>query len=527
MSADQALRDLQRRAAEGDLAARDRLAMEQVRRGRDEQQEALDLMLSGANVFLTGPGGTGKSYVIHRFLEECRKIRKRVIPCATTGVAAVALGGTTLHRAVGIPVDRVRSRGEVKTLPAPWDEDPAPTQAHGQMVADVAQNLSATIPGTEDFERAAEESRVKHSLLCVQSYKASWREWTARRLRFGFRPDRRDDSSVGPGVLLVDEVSMADAQMIDQASWLCAQARGADKPFGGLQFIAVGDFAQLPPVDDRMGWACDAAAWKALDPVVVNLTTPRRQTDRVFADLLARIRMGELAPRDQGTLLSRVNAFDPAGVVRILSTNAECDQVNHAELMKLPGPTRVRAAEQDGPEAILRDLDRGCPSPLKLKLRVGARVLITTNDPLAPPMFGNGTAATVREIGVAVLDPGGQEHRGVLVETDSGVQVTLPPQRWEVREWRDGQEHVVAWREQIPLRLGYAITAHRAQGATLDRVSVNLTRAFSPGQSYVALSRVRTLEGLNLESSKCGNLSAHPRFLEFERSRKPWGGLVA
>lgn len=506
---DALIRDLERRAAEGDLAARDRLALEQSRRGRDEQRDALALMLSGKNVFLTGPGGTGKSWVVRRFLEECRKVRRHVLVAATTGVAAVALGGSTLHRTVGLPVLRVRKTREEAA--SDWGED-------GEQAA-------------ETFDDAAEEARVRPSAVVLQSYKQPWQRFTATRLRMGFRPDRQDDSSVGAGAIVIDEVSMCDAFMFDAASWLCATARRTDAPFGGLQVVVVGDLGQLPPVDERFGWAHESAAWKGLDPVVCSLTQPRRQSDPEFAALLARIRLGELTPHDQKILSARVHAFDPATApqaVRIMSTNRECGQINEAELQKIPGPVRTRVAAEEGPAAILADIDRGCPSPRVLRLKVGARVLLTANDPYDPPAWANGTAGTVREIGVEVVDAvSGETLVGVAVEDDRGQEILATPVRWEVRELRDGVDTVVAWREQLPLRLGWAITAHRSQGATLDRASVSLEHAFASGQAYTALSRVRTLEGLNLESARCGNLTAHPKFLSFERQRKPWGGLVA
>lgn len=522
---DQDIRSLERRALDGDQSARDRLAIERTRAGFDEQSEALRVLMSGRSAFLTGAAGTGKSFVVRRFMEECRKIRRRVIVSATTGVAALALGGTTLHRATGVPVDRVRSKR--RAVP---ENDWGDFGEGSNLMTEVAATYAAS--DRANWDDSAEDSRIHPSALVVQSYKQPWKDWTARRLRFGYRPDRRDDTTHGPGVLIVDEVSMASADLIDNASWLCAVARGVDAPFGGLQVVFVGDLGQLPPVDERLGWAHESAAWRAMDPVVLALTQVRRQTDRDFADLLGRVRLGELAPRDRETLMSRVNAYDPAAsatrAVRILSTNRECQAVNDAELQKLPGPTRVRLATEGGASAVLADLDRGCPSPRELKLRVGARVLLTQNDMQAdPPRWANGTAGTVREIGAPVLDMAdGTLRPGVLVEADDGLQIPVLPARWEIREHRNGVEEVVAWREQLPIRHGWAITAHRAQGATLDRASVDLSGAFACGAAYVALSRVRTLAGLNLESSKCGRLEAHEKFLAFEAARKPWGVIA-
>lgn len=477
----------------------------------DDQARALTILRAGKNVFLTGPAGTGKSHVVHAFLEHCEQRGLSALCTATTGVAAMILGGQTLHSAVGLPV-----------LHEPVeDEDP---HEAWRAWSSASAFLAGFLP---DEDVLAED--VDYSATAMAYFKARSRTFFVDRLR-------------GAKVLVLDEVSMTDARAFDHASWLCASVREVDRPFGGPQVVLVGDLAQLPPVEgDRWGWAPDSAAWRGLAPETVSLTKIRRQDDPAFTGLLGRLRFGELSRPDARALLARVGAFDPATATRIMPTNRECDAINARELGSLPGVLRVSEARDEcrpGREFLLKRFDDGCPSPKVLKIREGARVLVTTNDELRPLRYANGTAGIVRAVGVppfgadealvgakqsrrrlhdlADLAALGPEPLGVDVELESGARVWLGRHAWTIEE----RGEVIASRAQYPLRLGWAITAHRAQGSTLTRASVSLEKCFSPGQAYVALSRVRSLEGLNLETARLGVVAAHERFLRFERERQ-------
>jgi len=488
----------------------------------------------------------GKSYLVRRFLEACEADGTQVLVTATTGVAAMLLGGQTLHSAVGLPVlhDSSASSGDEG---CGWASHAARTP-RGTCGAFLRHRHESS----QGWDAEDDPSPTVKAL-----WRARARKFHAERLRAAH-------------VLILDEVSMCDARTLDHASWLLAALRQVDAPFGGLQVLLVGDLAQLPPVEgDRWGWAPDSAAWRGLRPETIALTQVRRQTDPEFTGLLGRLRFGRLAPPDARALLGRVGAFDPRSATRILPTNRECDGVNGRELASVPGQLRVSEARDEVwcPDCrslhvggkdydhqsklafLLKRFDEGCPSPRTLHVKVGARVLITVNDDAAVQMpsgryeklgrYANGTAGTLTEIGVPCPDDERPLHRsspatererlalrslhdvaagdaqplGVLVKLDSGRVVWLGRHTWTVEE----RGQVVAARQQFPLRLGWAITAHRAQGCTLARASVSLERCFTEGQAYVALSRVKSLDGLNLESARLGLVAAHPRFIQFEQ----------
>jgi ATP-dependent DNA helicase PIF1 len=491
----------------------------------DEQDAALRTLRAGRHTFLTGPAGTGKSYVVRRFLDACDQDGRQALVCAATGVAAMLLpGGETLHKMTGVPV----------THNTPAEDDP-----HEAWLA--AKDAGAFLGDATDED---DEFEHEDSPLVLRAVKP----------RSPFVRDRLRSASV----LVIDEVSMIDARTLDAAAWLVAHARsaGPDSPFGGLQVVFVGDLAQLPPVEgNRWGWAHESAAWRALAPEVISLETIRRQSgDVAFSSLLGRLRMGDLAPDDAKSLLTRVGAFDPRTATRILPTNKECEAINARELVAVPSQLRTSVAVERaarGLEFMLERLNDG-PSPRKLDVKLGARVIITANDQERPARYANGTGGVVREIGVPPfgLDAArleretaereerrakgwrprplgeladvaeGESPKGVTIELDSGEQVWIGKHTWKIE--RGSFE--IASRVQYPLRLGWAITAHRAQGATLTKASVNLEKCFTEGQAYVALSRVKSLDGLNLESSRMGVVAAHPRFLRFERERRAGRG---
>lgn len=316
-----------------------------------------------------------------------------------------------------------------------------------------------------------------------------WREQVASRM---LRAD----------ALLIDEVSMLDAGTLDLADALCRHARRERLlPFGGLQVVLVGDPGQLPPVElaDR-GWPYDSAAWRALAPETHELVTVHRQSDRAFVRALAEVRAGAMSRSTMILLESRVLAFDPdlAGAARLMTHNEQVDGVNEARLGELDGPLARFVAEDAGDPRHLEQVKRHCLSPEVLFLRVGARVMATKNDPESGAV--NGSLGVVEHI----------ERSAVRVRFIGLGARWVERASWEVC---DG-DRVLASRRQIPLRLAWAITIHKSQGATLDRVSVNLARAFAPGQAYVALSRARTIDGLNLEAWSPASVITHPRIIQ-------------
>jgi ATP-dependent exoDNAse (exonuclease V) alpha subunit len=304
--------------------------------------------------------------------------------------------------------------------------------------------------------------------------------------------------------LIIDEVSMVDAALFTLAEGAHRAARESVQPWGGMQVVLVGDLGQLPPVEaEAKGWCFQSPAWGESKIQVLELTQVMRQGDQRFADLLRRIRVGYVDDEVLRVLSSRRGAFDPdsPGTVRLVTHNAQCDEVNDQKLSQVPGKEHTFQAQDHGSEPHLSALKKSCLSPEVLKLKVGARVMFTKND--LDGAWVNGTMGEVLGFGA---------NGDIDVRLNGGDIVSVQPVTWGKKHWED--EHTlrdVASRTQYPLRLAWAITIHKSQGMTIDRVSMDLSRVFSPGQAYVALSRCRTLEGVNIENWRgAESIIAHP-----------------
>ena len=231
-----------------------------------------------------------------------------------------------------------------------------------------------------------------------------------------------------------------------------------------------------------------------------------RQEGQRFADILRRIRMGKLDDEVFEMLSSRVHAYEPdddENAVRLMTHNRQADEVNDAKLRAMKGKQRTYCAEDSGENPYLRQLQRACLSPEALTLKVGAKVMFTRNSMIGG--WCNGTMGeVVKLMKDAVMVKIGDEKLSRVVEVGAAS--------WERKQWGEGGVlRVVASRKQLPLRLAWAITIHKSQGMTIERVSVNLSKTFAPGQAYVALSRCKTLEGLNIEAWRgLGSIAVHP-----------------
>ena len=300
-------------------------------------------------------------------------------------------------------------------------------------------------------------------------------------------------------LLLVDEVSMVRADLIDVMDMALRTARETDAPFGDVQVVFFGDFLQLPPVtpqrdaqilhemDYRSPYAFDAQVFRRTDAEFVEMQIVHRQADEYFAGILGRIRNGDAEAAEE--LNEACVGPHREGRVPILltSTNRLAEQYNERGLNALPGEMRLyqgQIADRFGKDRL--------PAPQLLGLKPQARVMAVRNDPAG--RFVNGSLGTVIACSDTIVD----------VKFDARADVVpVEAASWEsVRYDLEGSKlttTVVGSYKQIPLAPAWAITVHKAQGLTLDDVRVDLGRgAFAPGQAYVALSRCRTLEGLSL-----------------------------
>lgn len=307
-------------------------------------------------------------------------------------------------------------------------------------------------------------------------------------------------------VLVIDEVSMLSAETLDAVDQCCRGLRGDPRPFGGMQAVFVGDFFQLPPVrgedesslppDAVDDFAFRAAAWREAKPVVCYLGEQHRQEDPLHLGMLDALRRRAVTEETRALLAARCGVEARPGAVRLYAHNADVDRINADALDRLSGETRSYAMTAKGAKGVVQALARGCTSPETLALKRGAKVVFTRNDPQG--RWVNGTLGVV--LG---YDP---ETEYPLVRDARGEVLLAEPASWSYEE--DGK--VIAEIKQVPLRLAWALTVHKSQGMSLDAAHIDLSRAFAWGQGYVALSRVRTLDGMTLEGFNARALEVHP-----------------
>jgi len=301
-------------------------------------------------------------------------------------------------------------------------------------------------------------------------------------------------------VLIIDEISMLDSRTLDSVDKVLRTLRhktlAPEEPFGGLQIIFVGDFFQLPPVSrgERAQFAFQSEAWREANPVVCYLSEQHRQEDGAYLDLLGAVRRGDVEEVHYELLKGRMHLDNKKGATRLHTHNAEADRINDDALSKIDEKSHVFEMTSKGAKALVEALKQNCLSPERLTLKEGAQVMFTRNN--FEEGYANGTLGVVKGFASSGLP---------IIQTKNGT-VTPEKVTWEVM---DGNR-ILASISQIPLRLAWAITVHKSQGMSLDAAVIDLSNAFEFGQGYVALSRVRTLEGLFLEGFNNRALMLHP-----------------
>lgn len=400
-----------------------------------DKAKTLKYLLAGRNAFLTGPAGSGKTYLLNEFIDTLRRSGKKVAVTASTGIAATHLNGTTIHSWSGIGI---------------------------------ADSLSSY----------ALDAIVQKQYL---------------HTRFN-----------STDVLIIDEISMFDAARLDAVDTVLRAVRNTDVPFGGIQVVLSGDFFQLPPItrgNVPVRYAFQAKVWERMsDLVVCYLDFVYRQSDDPLLSVLQEIRQGDVSETTVDLLKDRLEAVMPDTLTptRLYSHNIDVDAINLEELKKLTGEQRIFHMTSTGKKDSVKLLKKYCMAPEELSLKIGAAVMCIKNNPKAG--YINGTLGTVVEFG----------YESVVIQTVDGKNVTVQPDNWAIEQ--DGK--VLAQISQLPLRLAWAITVHKSQGMTLDEVEVDLSKSFAPGMGYVALSRVRTLNGLFLRGINQRALQVDPRVQE-------------
>ena len=306
-------------------------------------------------------------------------------------------------------------------------------------------------------------------------------------------------------LLIIDEVSMVRADLMDHIDVELRRIRRNSKPFGGVQLLMIGDLQQLPPiahgVEDELLrqyyktlYFFSSSALKSMKYSCIELKNVYRQTDRHFIDILNHARDCTLTSQDISDLNARyVPGFSPKpedGYIRLMTHNRQVDYVNAAEMEKLDSKSYTFVAAVTGtfPE-------ESYPTANSLTLKKGAQVMFIKNDP--ERRFINGTLGEVKSI----------DKNSIAVRlAESGTVIGVEPMEWQnIRYQFDEESKEISSKQigrfkQYPLKAAWAITVHKSQGLTFDKAIIDVHAAFSPGQAYVALSRCRTLDGLVLSS---------------------------
>ena len=452
------------------------------------QSSALDILKTGQNVFLTGSAGSGKTYTLNQYIDYLRARRVPVAVTASTGIAATHMSGTTIHSWSGIGIKNELS-----------DRD--------------LSNLS----------------------------------------RKQFLADRLKDTAV----LIIDEISMLHAKQLNLVSQVLKYVRKNDKAFGGIQVVVAGDFFQLPPIGNkgetnREKFAFMSEAWLDAKFHICYLSEQHRQVSEAanggldLDDILNQIRRQEVTFEAIAALEATFDQDVDIKRTRLYTHNLNVNKINDKELAALEGDMMRFEATSTGDSKLVETLKKTVRTQDELILKVGSKVMFIKNN--TELGVSNGTMGEL--IGFAAVKiEDNQDSSSALIEDDenvdngsesdtdnatenneasaktaktkpkkdsdkkqpkpkktttqkmpvvrlnSGREVVAEPEEWIIE---DETGEVLASYEQVPLCLAWAITIHKSQGMTLDAAEIDLSRTFELGQGYVALSRLKSLAGLQL-----------------------------
>ena len=308
-------------------------------------------------------------------------------------------------------------------------------------------------------------------------------------------------------LLIIDEVSMISPEIFSSMDLILRGFKGTDAPFGGVQVVISGDFFQLPPIsrvpkDKRFAWQSEA--WRALGLQTCYLEEKFRQDDDKLIQILDDIRAGEISTTSQALLASRhEKELSIKTPTKLYTHNMDVDRINLEELHKLDGEAKHFVCEHKGSEKNIEKIFKSSLVLEELVLKKGAVVIFIKNN--AESGYVNGTTGTVQSFSPIDKMP--------IVITTGGKKIKLDLEDWSLE---NDSGKVTATVSQVPLRLAWAITIHKSQGMTLDAAEIDLSKTFETGQGYVALSRIRNIEGLRLMGLNAMALSVDPLILHVD-----------
>ena len=454
------------------------LELEGLRLDADNKEfnKAIDYILNtDKTIYLTGKAGTGKT----TFLKYLKKVtHKRMVVLAPTGVAAINASGETIHSFfhirpfVYIPEDPLRT---------------ADNELNELSMKSIFKHLKYS----------------KSKVELIRNLEA----------------------------IAIDEVSMVRCDIMDVIDKILRLYRDSTKPFGGVQMILVGDAYQLPPIVKKEEQEILKSSYdgifffdsKVMEQIInnnqliyVELQKVYRQNDSKFIELLDRVRVNDMQDKDFALFDSKINKDkfinENKSHIILTTTNVKVNYINEKRLAALPTQSKVYNAVVTGTFA-----EKERPTDIALELKVGAQIIFIRND--KENRYYNGKLGVVKHLGEKFL----------LIETETNngekIDVTVHPETWKSVSYKWNktenviEEEILGTFMQLPVRLAWAITVHKSQGMSFDRVMADLGNSFETGQVYVALSRCRSLEGLLLSSKiKPQSIIADPRVIEFSKN---------
>lgn len=399
------------------------------------QLRGLEALESGKNVFLTGEGGTGKSWLLKHWRDMLTQRwlagnGKRVSVVASTGVAALLAGGRTVHSFFGIGL------GD--------------------------KSLTELIKGRKN--------------------------------------SRSREAVIETDILIIDEISMLGSSILDKIEVIAKYDRSDDRPWGGIQVVAVGDFNQLPPIDDTLAFT--GRAWKASRFTPIMLRTQVRSEDKYFSEILKKVRNSEIDGEVERFLNERYNPNADDTWVRGLPRRRDAEVWNTRKLWDLGTEVKTFRPITWGPEWAVKATMSSLPVPTELSLADGAYIMFRVNH--TDGLYANGTTGYLLEVRDDVLIVDLSNDKGL----PSGNVIEVPRHSFNMLD-SDGRS-ILAGVRQFPVQLAWAVTIHKLQGATLTHAAVDLSNLWDAGQAYVALSRVRRPEDVAVLGWDIRSFSTHP-----------------
>ena len=422
------------------------------------QSQALTILKTGANVFLSGEPGSGKTHVVNEYAKYLRNRNIEPAITASTGIAATHIGGLTIHSWSGIGIKRNLNKYDLDRI------------SSSEYIVKRVKRASVLI--IDEISMLSADTLSMIDAVCKE-IKADQKPFGGMQIVFV------GDFFQLPPVNKKYADDLEDRVLLNES---------------------------IKPRNSGIKFAYDSPAFKNTNPLICYLTEQHRQDDDGFLSVLSAIRQNFFDQKHLSQIEERKIEITktPPGAPKLYSHNADVDRINNEMLDKLSGDARQFEMFSSGSKKLVQSLKKGCLSPENLFLKKGAKVMFTKNNP--KEKFVNGTLGEV--VG---FDEG---SRYPIVEKRNGQKIIVKPMEWSVEE--NGK--IRATITQLPLRLAWAITVHKSQGMNLDEAIMDLAGVFEYGQGYVALSRVRRFSGLYLIGWNPRAFQVHPDVLKKDGS---------